>query len=150
MALADFRYVMRFRVPFCDIDMLQHVNHAAYIVWAETVRCAYLADVLGEPVAGRNGVILARLEFDYERPLDYREDVAVGCRIARLGRKSLDFVYEIWSETRGDRAARGLCAVVAYDYETKTSKVIPERWREIIRDYEVMAPTTAAGAGAPS
>ena len=99
MALADFRYVMRFRVPYGDIDMLQHVNHAAYIVWAETVRGAYFADVLGESVGGRSGIIMARLEFHYERPLDYREDVIVGCRIARFGRKSFDFVHEIWSET---------------------------------------------------
>jgi len=140
MALADFRYVMRFRVPYGDIDMLQHVNHAAYIVWAETVRGAYLADVLGESVGGRNGVIMARLEFHYERPLDYREDVVVGCRIARLGRKSFDFVHEIWSETHGNRAARGLCALVAYDHESKASKVVPERWREVITAYEIVAP----------
>jgi len=146
MALTDFRYIMRLRVSFCDIDMLQHVNHAAYIVWAETALVSYLADVLGEPVAGRNGVILARLEFDYERPLEYREDIAVGCRIARLGRKSLDFVYEIWSETRGDRAARGLAALVAYDHEAKTSKVVPERWREAITAYEIVVPVVTTGA----
>jgi len=146
MALADFRYVMRLRVPFCDIDMLQHVNHSAYIVWAETARDTYLTDVLGESVAGRNGVILARLVFDYERTIDSREDVAIGCRIARLGRKSLDFVHEIWSETRGDRAARGLAALVTYDHEAKTSKVIPERWREAITAYEIVVPVVTTGA----
>jgi acyl-CoA thioester hydrolase len=145
MALADFRYVMRFRVPFCDVDMLQHVNHAAYIVWAETARGGYFGDVLEEPEGGRNGVILARLEFDYERPLDYREEVAVGCRIARFGRKSFDFVHEIWSETRGDRAARGLCAMVTYDHEAKASKLVPERWRKVITAYEIVAPVLTTG-----
>lgn len=145
--LADFRYVMRFRVPFCDIDMLQHVNHTAYIRWAETVRCGYLAEVLGEEVAGRSSIILARLEFDYEFPLDYREDVAIGCRISRLGRKSLDLVYEIWSETRNQCAASGLTALVAYDYEARTSKVIPDRWREAITAYEVVAPASVLAQG---
>ena len=140
MALSDFRYVMRFRVPFCDVDMLKHANHAAYVVWAENARCVYFDDVLGEALNGINGIILARLEFDYERPLDYREDVAIGCRIGRIGRKSFDFLYEIWSETRQERAAQALTTVVAFDYERKTSIAIPERWRELIAAYEVVAP----------
>lgn len=144
MSLAEFRCVMRFRVPFCDVDMLQHANHAAYVVWAETARCAYFDEVLGESLNGANGIILARLEFDYQRPLDYREEVAVGCRVARIGRKSFDFVYEIWSETREERAVCGLTTVVAYDYEARTSKAIPERWRELIAAYEVAAPTVGS------
>jgi len=140
MALTDFRCITRFRVPFCDVDMLQHVNNASFVVWVETVRCLYFAEVLRESLAGANGIILARLEFDYEQPLDYREEVAVGCRISRIGRKSFDFAHEIWSETRQVRAARGLSAMVAYNYKAKTSIVIPERWREIISGYEVIAP----------
>jgi len=140
MPLTDFRCTMRFRVPFCDVDMLQHVNHAAYVVWAETVRCIYFDEVLNESLTGANGIILARLQFDYEQPLDYREEIAVACRIARIGRKSFDFLYEIWSETRQQRAAHGLTTMVAYDYEAEKSIVIPERWREIITAYEVVAP----------
>jgi acyl-CoA thioester hydrolase len=141
MALEDFQCITRFLVPFCDIDMLQHVNNASYVVWAETARCVYFAEVLKESLAGANGIILARLELDYEQPLDYREEIAVGCRISRIGRKSFDFMYEIWSETRQVRAARGVSAMVAYDYSAKASIVIPERWREFIAAYEVVAPT---------
>jgi acyl-CoA thioester hydrolase len=140
LALADFRCVMRFRVPFCDVDMLQHVNNAAYVVWAETIRCVYFDEVLKESLSGSNGIILARLGIDYEQPLDYREEVAVGCRIARIGHKSFDFAYEIWSETRQQRAAHGLTIMVAFDYKTKASVVVPERWREIIITYELVAP----------
>lgn len=140
MALSDFRCITRFRVPFCDVDMLQHVNNASYVVWAETVRCIYFDEVLKESLAGANGIILARLEVDYEQPLDYREEVAVGCRISRIGRKSFDFAYEIWSETRQIRAARALSPMVAYDYTAKASIVIPERWREAIVAYETVAP----------
>jgi acyl-CoA thioester hydrolase len=142
MALADFRYVMRFRVPFHDIDMMQHVNHAAYIVWAETVRCSYFTDVIGGSLTGSKALILARLEFDYERPLDYGEQVAIGCRTARLGRKSLDLAYEIWSESCGQRAARGISAMVAYDYERKASQLIPDEWRKTVMAYETLKPVT--------
>jgi len=141
MALADFRYVMRFCVPFSDVDMMEHVNHASYLVWAETIRCGYFVDVLGEKkLNGVNGSILGRLEFAYEQQLDYREDVAIGCRIARMGRKSFDFAYEIWSETRQRRAAHGTTSLIAYDYEARQSKPIPEQWREIISRYEAVPP----------
>jgi acyl-CoA thioester hydrolase len=143
MAITDFRCTMRFRVPFCDIDMLQHVNNTAYVVWAETIRCNYFDEVLGESLTGSNGIILARTEFDYLHPLDYREDVAVACRIARIGRKSFDFVYEVWSETRQSMAARGRTVMVAYNNEAKASIAIPERWRELITKYEVIAPESA-------
>lgn len=140
MALTDFRCVTRFRVPFCDIDMLQHVNNASYVVWVETIRCIYFAEVLKESLASSRGIIVARLEVNYEQPLDYREEVAVGCRVSRIGRKSFDLTHEIWSETRQIRAATVHSAMVAYDYSSKSSIVIPERWREIITSYEVVAP----------
>ena len=141
MPLSDFRYIMRFRVPYCDVDMLQHVNHAAYIVWVETIRCDYFTEVLKEPLNGTNGMILARLQFDYEQPLDYREEVAVACRVARFGRKSFDFLYEIWSESRQLRAAHGFSIMVSYDYKAQNSVVVPDRWRELIAAYEVVTPT---------
>jgi len=140
MALVNFRCVMRFRVPFSDVDMLQHVNNAAYIVWAESARCLYLSEVLEAPLDGAPGVILARQEFTYERPLDYREQVAVGCRVARMGTKSFEFAYEIWSETHGQRAAHGMTAMVVYDYRTKSTQPVPERWRQVIAAYELQTP----------
>jgi acyl-CoA thioester hydrolase len=141
MALDDFRFAMRFRVPFHDIDMLQHVNNVAYVVWLETVRCNYFEEVLGGSLTGANSMIVAHLEMNYEQPLEYREDVAIGCRVSRIGRKSFDVGFEIWSETRQERAAHGLSTMVAYNYESKTSIMIPEQWREIIDAYELVAPT---------
>jgi acyl-CoA thioester hydrolase len=141
MALSDFRSITRFRVPFCDIDMLQHVNNAAYVVWAETAKCLYFDEVLGESLTGATGHIQAKLEVNYERTLEYREHVAIGCRVARIGTKSFEFLCEIWSETAIARAAHCHSTMVAFNYETKSSIVIPERWREIITAYEAVAPT---------
>jgi acyl-CoA thioester hydrolase len=140
MALDEFSSITRFRVSFCDIDMLQHVNNAVYVVWAETARCVYFDEVLGESLTGANGIILAKLEVNYERTLEYREHVAIGCRVTRLGNKSFDFLSEIWSETSNQRAAHCLSTMVAFNFETKTSIVIPQKWRELIAAHEVVAP----------
>ena len=142
MPLSDFRSITRFRVPFCDVDMMQHVNNASYVVWAETARCEYFDEVMHTEIMGAAGIILAHLEFDYHAPLDFREEVAVGCRVSRIGRKSFDFINEIWSEERQVMAARGLTTMVAYDYKKLASIVIPERWREIVNAYEVIKPGT--------
>jgi acyl-CoA thioester hydrolase len=141
MALEEFSSITRFRVSFCDIDMLQHVNNAVYVVWAETARAVYFDEVLGESLTGANGIMLARLEVDYERPLEYREHVAIGCRVTRIGNKSFDFLSEIWSDTSGQRAAHCLSTMVAFNFETKTSIVVPQKWRELIAAHEVVAPT---------
>jgi acyl-CoA thioester hydrolase len=134
--LGDFKLVRRFRVPFEDVDMLRHVNHIAPVRWAETIRCEYVADVLGEAITGTQGVIGVRIQFDYESQMDYREDVAIGCRVARIGGKSLEHLYEVWSETRGIRCVRGTSVVVAFDYARNTSISVPEVWRERILAFE--------------
>jgi acyl-CoA thioester hydrolase len=144
MALDEFRSITCFRVPFCDIDMLQHVNNAAYVVWAETARCVYFDEVLKESLTGVNGMIVAKLEVTYERALTYREHVAIGCRVTRIGRKSFDFLFEIWSEDTNQRAAYCHTTLVAFNFETKSSVVIPQKWRELIAAHELVAPVTAA------
>jgi acyl-CoA thioester hydrolase len=131
---------MRFRVPFCDVDMLQHVNNVAYVTWAETVRCNYFDEVFGTFRNKTCGIILAKTELEYLHPLDYREAVAVACRVSRVGRKSFDMVYEVWSENRQSMAAHGRTVMVAYNYEKQASTAVPEEWKKAIADYEVVAP----------
>ncbi|HEY1654418.1 MAG TPA: thioesterase family protein [Candidatus Tumulicola sp.] len=134
--LDAFPLVSRFTVPFADIDMMQHANNVAYIRWAEMMRSEYFAQVTGEPINGARGIIQATIDFTYERQLHYRERIAVGCRIPRIGNKSWDFAYEIWSETQGHRAASGTTTVVAYDFVAQKSIAIPPEWRDAIAAFE--------------
>lgn len=134
--LERFPLVSRFTVPFADIDMMQHANNVAYIRWCETMRSEYFAQVMNVPINGDRGIIQASIHFTYERQLRYREKIAIGCRISRIGTKSWDFEYEIWSETHGRRAAHGITTVVAYDFVEQRSIVIPQEWRDAIAAYE--------------
>lgn len=140
--LEGYRYIDRFRVPFFEIDMLRHTNHISYIRWAETVRCAYFEEVLEEPITGRRGIIAARLEIDYRAQLEWREAVAIGCRISRFGRKSLDTQNEVWSETRNVLAATLIVTCVAYDYEAGSSVPVPDEWRRLAAEYEPVPPAS--------
>jgi acyl-CoA thioester hydrolase len=137
--LEEFRKVVAFRVPFADIDMLRHANNTAYLRWAETARSEYLIEVMEADIGGRTGMILARLDISYESPINYRENVAIGCRVSRLGTKSFDFTHEVWSVDREVRCARIVTTMVAMDYASETSIAVPPQWRERIAAYEVAA-----------
>ncbi len=134
--LADFKLVTRFTIPFSDIDMLQHVNNVAYIRWCETARTEYFARVMHADIAGNRGIIQANINFTYERQLRFREVIAVGVRVSRVGTKSFDFGYEIWSETNKHRAAHGMTTVVAYDFPAQHTIEIPHEWRKAIEAFE--------------
>lgn len=134
--LEDFPLVARFAVPFADVDMMRHVNNVAYIRWAEMLRAEYFAQVMQTEIDGDHGMIQATLNFLYERELAYRERIAVGVKIPRIGTKSWDFYYEVWSEGKGHRAAHGITTVVAFDFVHHRSIPIPQRWREAIAEYE--------------
>ena len=134
--LEGFPLVTHFSIPFADVDMMQHVNNVAYIRWCETLRAEYFAQVMKVPINGAQGMIQANIVFSYERELRYRENVACGIKISRLGNKSWDFAYEIWSETYDRRAAHGTTAVVAYDFVEHKTIAIPQEWREAIARYE--------------
>lgn len=134
--LEGFNIITRFSVPFSDIDMLQHVNNVAYIRWIETVRCEYFARVLGADITSESGMIQANINFQYEKQISYREPVAVGVRVSRIGTKSLDYSYEIWSEAHNHRCAYGSTTVVAYDFVSHRTIEIPNAWRSAIDAFE--------------
>jgi acyl-CoA thioester hydrolase len=134
--LETFPLIMRFSVPFADVDMMQHVNNVAYIRWLETLRAEYFAQVMRTPINGENGMIQATINFTYERQLSYREEIAVGCRVPRIGTKSFDFYYEVWSRTEGQRAAHGITTMVAFDFNANRTIAVPQSWRDAIAAYE--------------
>ena len=133
---AEYRKVNRFVVTFADVDMMRHVNNVAYLRWAEQARSEYLAEIIGESIFGQRGMILAKTTIDYLAPLNYRERVALGCRVSRLGSKSFDFAHDVVSEDRDIVAAKIITTLVAFDYESNATIAIPERWRGIIAAYE--------------
>lgn len=134
--LDGFKLIMRFTVPFSDCDMLQHVNNVAYIRWCETVRTEYFARVMRSDITSEHGMIQANINFTYERQIGYREEIAIGVRVARMGNKSLDYGYEIWSITNNHRAAHGTTTVVAYDFVNQRTIEIPQTWRNAVAAFE--------------
>jgi acyl-CoA thioester hydrolase len=140
VALDEFSFVRHFAVEYSEIDMMRHANNLAYLRWAEEQRAGYLSEVLGENPFGGRSIILLKIDCTYEAQLVYHEAVACATRISRIGRKSFDFCFEIWSETQSRRVAHGLAVMVAYDYDTHASIEVPGEWRARVATFERLAP----------
>jgi acyl-CoA thioester hydrolase len=117
------------QVRFADIDMMGHVNNSVYLSYFEMTRVHYLEKLLGRKWDyTREGFLLARNEIDYIKPLFLHEQPKIYLRTENLGNKSFTFTYEILVD--GELRTKGLSVMVAFDSQSKTTIVIPEKMRE--------------------
>jgi acyl-CoA thioester hydrolase len=117
-------YEHRGQLRFSDTDAMGHVNHARFATLFEDARIGLLRSIAGGGAdLPANGMILARLEIDYVRPLVLDDEpVSVFARVVRIGTSSFSIDYAL--EQRGAICARGLSVLVAYDYTTASSRAL--------------------------
>jgi len=135
----SFAFTTAVPVRFDDLDTYGHVNNARYGTYLEEGRIDYLARVVGDggraSLAGSDdGIVIANLELDFERPVRATDSVTVAVRVPELGTKSFPFEYEVRDD--GAVAATGETTVVTYDRAAGAPQPIPEAWREAINEFE--------------
>jgi len=126
----------RFYVPYHDIDVLNHLNHAAYFPLMETLRCDYYLPLLGTLDPARIDMILAEATCRYFAPVAYGTELFGEIAPARpLGRTSFALLYRFSVAGTGTVTARGRTVIVTYDYAQGTKREIPpERRAALERD----------------
>lgn len=127
-----------FPVFYHDIDVLNHLNHAAYFPYMETLRCDYYLPLLNAVDPSTIDIILAEASCRYLLPVSYGQtllgEVAPS---SEIGRTSFTLLYRFRDpEGQGNRVyARGRTVVVCYDYVKNAKKEIPpERRARFLRD----------------
>lgn len=112
----------RAQLRFSDTDAMGHVNHARFASLFEDARIGLMRSIAGDgPVIAATGMILARLEIDYIRPLMLDDEpISVLSRVVRIGTSSFSIDYEM--RQRGELCARGFSVLVAYDYAAGRSR----------------------------
>lgn len=131
--MTDYSFQTDVDVRFRDLDAMGHVNNAVYATYFEQARVAYFEEVLDVPLR-ETASVLASLEIDFRRPLEIEDDVTVALRVPELGESSLPMEYEV--RTGETLVATGETVQVAVDSETKSSRPIPDDWREQIKAFE--------------
>jgi len=129
-ASAPWRVTRRFYVPYHDLDVLNHLNHAAYFPYMETLRCDYYLPLVGPLDPTRLDIIIAEASCRYLAPVGYGSTLVGEVAPARpLGTTSFTLLYRFTIDGTTTVAARGRTVVVCYDYDKGTKKPIPDNRR---------------------
>ncbi len=116
----------RFEVTYHDVDALNHLNHAVYFHYMETLRCDYYLALLGSFDPRQLDIILAEADCRFLAPAFFGTVLVGEVTPARpIGRTSFVLLYRFMDPVRPDRVyARGRTAIVCFDYAANGKKPI--------------------------
>ncbi|MGQ3013705.1 MAG: acyl-CoA thioesterase [Flavobacteriales bacterium] len=135
MQISGFNYVVPVQVRFADTDALGHVNNAVYLSYIEMARVIYFREVFGELIDWKStGLILAKAEVNYKRPLYISDELHVALRTKSIGEKSFVSEYGLFVK-KGDEytlISTAETVLVCIDYTTGKTFAMPDSWRSAI------------------
>ncbi len=137
-----FRFYHPIEVRYGDLDPQGHVNNARYLTYMEQARIQYVHQLglwNGDSFMDV-GIILADVHVTYLAPIHFGQELRVGARVSRIGNKSLEMNYLLEDAHSGVELARGSSVLVAYDYRSSQTILVPDQWRQIISEFEKLAP----------
>src|SRR4051794_10541748 len=128
------RHVYDCRVRWSDVDSYGHVNNVKYFEYFQEARIAFLSGLAdGLPGTAGRGVVVARIDVDYKRPILFRtEPFQVETWVSRVGTSSYDLESEIKD---GDEVlSRAHAVVVAFDRDRQRSRRLTDVERSHLED----------------
>jgi YbgC/YbaW family acyl-CoA thioester hydrolase len=112
----------RIQTRWTDFDAVGHVTHAAYPVYLDEARDAFLTATVGSFAAWPN--VLVHVSIDYRREITPpAREVVVRTRVVGVGRTSVTFEQEVLAPD-GEVAASSRSVLVAWDTETRAAREI--------------------------
>jgi len=127
---SDYKYKTPIHIRFLDIDAVGHVNNAIYLTYFEDARFAYWHDVLNWNFE-ENGIIVARTEVNYLKPVLLHDKLMCYVRVVRIGNSSFDVMQVLVKVTdKGEEiCTTGKTVCISYDYSANKSVKIPAKAR---------------------
>lgn len=136
--LQDYPSVVEVPVQWSDQDAFGHVNNAKYLTWFETSRIVYVKQCgMGHFMDNAKiGPILASATCNYRQQVAFPNNVLIGTRVARIGRRSFTMEHRILSQAVDGVVADGQSIIVMFDYENQESVYVPEELRNAFDTFE--------------
>ena len=108
------RFVHQAALRWSDMDAYGHVNNARFLTLYEEARVALF--FIGAREMGltsfEDGIVIARHEVDYLRPVDYGDAVSIEMWVDEVRPSRFTIAYELLDDGRGRLAGPvGLCPV---------------------------------------
>ncbi len=145
----SFKHKIPIQIRFKDLDDMGHVNNANHLSYIELARVKYFQEVfvIGTDWNKQDGLILARVEIDFIKPVFFNDKIFVYTRCSRIGKKSFDLSFMIIKEIlTNDKSpsgeipnevvAEGKTVLVCYDYIKRNPIEIPQERKRIINEFE--------------
>ena len=143
MAREDFVCAHRLRVRWAEVDMQKIVFNGHYLTYIDTAIADYWREIglpypHGYVARFGNDVFLRKATVEYLGSARYDDELVVYCRVAKLGRSSMTFVFEI---CRGDETPLVTAELVYVNADPQMKPApLPDELREKVRRYERLAP----------
>ena len=122
----------RLEVRFADIDVMGHVNNAIFLNYFEQGRIAFFRQHnQSDWDWSKYGIIVARNEVDYLKPVLLHDEVYVTAEFGKMGNKSFQMIMRVFrkvDDTEVD-CAKGVVTLVCFDYKQQKTIPVPDEWR---------------------
>lgn len=146
------RHIYACHLRWSDMDAFGHVNNVEYVRYLEEARVDFiwrLAPGEGSD-AFTGGVVVARHEIDYLKPLVHRhEPVTIETWVTKISAAYLDMAYEVKDEEHV--YARAATTIVPYDLELGRPRRVTREEEEFLQKYlEPGKPAKSAKAAKPA
>lgn len=145
MARADFVCIAQLRVRWAEVDMQKIVFNGHYFTYVDTAIAEYWREI-GLPYPEgyieryASDVYLRKATLEYLGSARYDDLLAVCCRVAKLGRSSMTFHFEIYRSREDAPLVTAELVYVNADPKSMKSAPLPEDLRGRVLRYERFAP----------
>ncbi|QQR79855.1 MAG: acyl-CoA thioesterase [Deltaproteobacteria bacterium] len=138
---SKFHVKIKFKVPYCDIDKLGHVNNATYLSYFESARVAYFRNIPGLNLSemdekSATGIIISEIGIKYLAPAYLDQVIEVGLRVSEVRTKGFRMEYEIRDRKTKALLTIGHSVQVMYNYKKQTTYPIGMELRKIFEKIE--------------
>jgi acyl-CoA thioester hydrolase len=145
MPRADFVCAPQLRVRWAEVDMQKIVFNAHYLTYIDTAIAQYwreigLAYPHGYVERYANDVYLRKATLEYLGSARYDDLLEVCCRVAKLGRSSMTFHFEIYRQAEDAPLVSAELVYVNADPSSMQAAALPEELRARVLRYERVAP----------
>jgi acyl-CoA thioester hydrolase len=142
MPKPDFTFSHRFRVRWAEVDRQDIVFNGHYLTYFDIAMTEYLR-ALGFPypdglLEAGSDLFVVKATVEYKASARYDDEIDAYCRVARIGRSSMQFLFEIYHGE--DLLVTGENIYVNADPKTKEPTSVPEFLRAAIKHFEKLDP----------
>lgn len=146
MERGDFTFFHALRVRWAEVDRQDVVFNGNYFLYFDVTIAEYWRAIgfryPEDILAHGTDIYAVKASAEYHGSATYEDVLDIGCRVARIGRSSMTFVFGIWRG--GERITSGELVYVNADPKTRKSAPWPGALKSAVLAYERTRPELAS------